>query len=185
VQLTSPESTTLAASVALVIVMALAVRQDLATHRISNVLTFGALVAGLGYHTMAQGIEGFIFAIAGAGAGLCCLLPLYLGRGMGAGDVKMMAAAGSFLGLTNAVIAALLSLAIGAVIAIVVVAWRALEMRTAAAGVEGAIASATGFRAALLQAGKERIPYAAAIALGVVATMWWRDMFVPLVRSFT
>ena len=184
-QLTSPESTTLAAAVALVLVLALAVRQDLATHRISNVLTLGALVAGLGLHTFALGLDGFVFAIAGAAAGLCCLLPLYLGRGMGAGDVKLMAAAGSFLGPLNAVFAVLLSLAFGAVIAIIVVAWRALGMRTAAVGVDGAIASPTGFRAARLQAGKERIPYAAAIALGVLATMSLSGMLAPLYRSFT
>jgi len=185
VQLTDPQSTTLAASVALVFVMALAVRQDLATHRISNVLSLGALLAGLGLHTFALGFDGFLFAIAGAGAGTCCLLPLYLGRGMGAGDVKLMAAAGSFLGPLNAVIATLLSLAFGAVIAIVVVAWRARGMRTAAVGADGAIASSTGFRAALLQAGKQRIPYAAAIALGVLATMWLRGMLEPLLPSFT
>ena len=111
--------------------MALAVRQDLAASRISNALTFGALAAGVAIRSLALGLDGLLFSIAGAAVGLACLLPLYLGRGMGAGDVKLMAAAGSFLGPFNAVMAVLLSLTIGAVLAIVVVVWRAVGMRTA------------------------------------------------------
>ena len=169
------------------VVMALAVRQDLATHRISNVLTFGALVAGLAIpHHWRWGSTGFVFAIAGAGVGLCCsCCRCTLAAEWAQATSSSWRPQARFSGRSNAVIAALLSLVIGAVIAIVVVAWRALGMRTAAVGVDGAIASATGFRAALLQAGKERIPYAAAIALGVLATMWLRGMFEPLLRSFT
>jgi hypothetical protein len=33
----------------------------------------------------------------------------------------------------------------------------------------------------LLEAGKERFPYAVAIALGVVATMWMKGQFGPLI----
>jgi len=170
-------------SVALLIVMLLAVRQDLVERCVSNVLTFGALAAALAIHSLAQGLDGFLHAIGGAGVGLVCLIPLYLCKGMGAGDVKLMTAAGAFLGPINAFVASLLSLAFGAVLAIVIVVWRVVEMRAETAGAFTSAGSPSGFRSALAQTGKERFPYAIAIAIGAVATMWLSGMLRPLLGS--
>jgi prepilin peptidase CpaA len=162
-------------SLTLLAVIALAVRQDLTERRISNVLTLAGLVAGVLLHSLAGGASGSVHALAGAGVGLLCFLPFYLCKGMGAGDVKLMTAAGAFLGPLDAFIAALLSLVAGAVLGLVVLVWRVLELR-------GAAASAAGHPApheAVPMTGqlrKERFPYAAAIALGVVATLWLRGM---------
>jgi prepilin peptidase CpaA len=164
----------IAASLTLTLVVALAVRQDLVEHRISNWLTLAALAAGLLIHSVFGGPDGFVHALAGAGVGLVCLLPLYLGKGMGAGDVKLMGAAGAFLGPLNAFVATLLSLVFGAVLAIVVLVWRMIEVRQATAGAPD-----------LSQVRKERFPYAVAIGLGAIATMWLRGMFDALLRSGT
>jgi prepilin peptidase CpaA len=160
------------ASLTLTVVVALAVRQDLVEHRIPNWLMFAALAAGLLIHSWFSGLDGFVHALAGAGVGLVCLLPLYLGKGMGAGDVKLMGAAGAFLGPVNAFVAALLSLVFGAVLALVVLAWRYIELREATAGAPD-----------LSQVRKERFPYAVAIGLGAIATMWLRGMFDALLRG--
>ena len=165
------------APASILIVLALAVRQDLAHHRISNVLTFGAAAAGVALAWLTHGSDGAMLALAGAALGLACLLPLYLCKGMGAGDVKLMAAAGAFLGPINAFIATLATLAIGGVLAIAVVTWRVVELRSAAVVPGG---HGPGFRDALALAGKDRFPYAAAIALGVLATMWMRGLLRPL-----
>ena len=162
------------ASLTLMIVIALAVRQDLFEHRISNLLTLAALVAGLSIHTLLGGLDGFVHALAGASIGLVCLLPLYLGKGMGAGDVKLMAAAGALLGPFNAFVAAVLTLMFGAVLAVVILVWRMIEVRQATAGAPN-----------LSQVRKERFPYAVAIGLGAVATMWLRGMLDPLLRGVT
>jgi prepilin peptidase CpaA len=159
------------ASLTLMIVIALAVRQDLLEHRISNLLTLAALVAGLSIHTLLGGLDGFVHSIAGAGVGLVCLLPLYLGKGMGAGDVKLMGAAGALLGPFNAFVAAVFTLVIGAVLAVVLLLWRMIEVRQATAGAPD-----------LSQVRKERFPYAVAIGLGAIATMWLRSMLDPLLR---
>ena len=159
----------------LMMVLALAVRQDLVHRKISNVLTFGALGAGFLFAAWAQGFEGLRNAFAGAAIGLACLMPLYLAKGMGAGDVKLMAAAGAFLGPFNAFIAAMLALAAGAVLGIIILAWRIVELRSA----PSALASGP----TLAQLGKERFPYAAAIAVGVVATLWLRGLLKPLAGS--
>jgi len=60
---------------------------------------------------------------------------------------------------------------------IAVVTWRVVELRSAAVVPGG---HGPGFRDALALAGKDRFPYAAAIALGVLATMWMRGLLRPL-----
>ena len=168
--------TGVAAPVALMTAMALAVRHDLKNHRIPNLLTMGTLAAGFMLAAWTQGLSGFGNALAGASIGLACLMPLYLVRGMGAGDVKLMAAAGAFLGPFNAFLAAMLTLAAGAVLGVAVLAWRILELRTNS----GALASGP----VLAQMRKERFPYAAAIAAGVFTTLWLRGLLQPLAGSF-
>lgn len=163
---------TLLTSLALVLVMALAVRQDLVQHRISNVLTFGALAVGIVIHSALGGTGGLIHAIAGGGVGLACLLPFYLCKGMGAGDVKLMAAAGAFLGPFNAFVAAFLALAFGAVLAIAVVIWRVVESRAAMAGASTVPGGAVRTSPITSQIRKERFPYAPAIGLGVLVALW-------------
>ncbi len=160
------------ASLTLMIVIALAVRQDLVEHRISNLLTLAALVAGLSIHSLLGGLDGFVHALTGAGIGLVCLLPLYLGKGMGAGDVKLMGAAGAFLGPFNALVAAAFTLVSGAVLAVVVLLWRMIEVRQATAGAPD-----------LSQVRKERFPYAVAVGLGTIATLWLRGMLDPVLRG--
>jgi Flp pilus assembly protein protease CpaA len=96
---------------------------------------------------------------------------------MGAGDVKLMAAAGAFFGPMDALLASLLSLAAGAVLGLLVLARRMYQAKTAVAG---ATAGSEG-GPTLAQFRKERFPDAAAIAVGVVATMWLGGMLEELI----
>ena len=169
-----------AASTTLIVLLALAVREDLKSHRIPNALTWGLLVLGLSLQASAGGLAGFAWALAGAAIGLVSLLPLYLGRGMGAGDVKLMMAAGSLLGPVDAIIAALLSLIAGAALAVAVVTWRVANSPGATLLAGNSASRAAKFRAALAWATTERFPYAVAIAAGVVTTLWLRGLLQPL-----
>jgi prepilin peptidase CpaA len=71
---------------------------DLKTRRIPNYLTLGTAVAGLAYNCMSQGLPGLVNGILGMLLGFACLILPYLWGGMGAGDVKALAALGAWLG---------------------------------------------------------------------------------------
>jgi prepilin peptidase CpaA len=80
------------------IVMAAAAYIDLTRQKIPNILTFPTLLAGLGYHGLVHGMPGVYYSLAGMATGLGLLLVFYMANTMGAGDVKLLAAAGAFLG---------------------------------------------------------------------------------------
>jgi prepilin peptidase CpaA len=71
---------------------------DLRTRRIPNYLTLGTAVAGLVYNVMVQGLPGLAYGVMGMVLGFAFLILPYLWGGMGAGDVKALAALGAWLG---------------------------------------------------------------------------------------
>ena len=75
---------------------------------------------GLLYHLHAAGMNGLIFSLSGILAGAGLLLLFHLLGGMGAGDVKLMAAVGAILGPTDVFTAFLYSALIGGLYALVV-----------------------------------------------------------------
>jgi prepilin peptidase CpaA len=95
---------------------------DLAWRRIPNLLTFGSAGAGMAWHLWSGGIGGAGLALAGWTAGLALLLPLYLLRSIGAGDVKLLAAFGAWLGPMGAVLAGLYGTVAAGVLALVLAA---------------------------------------------------------------
>lgn len=110
--------------------LALAVWNDLRTRRIPNSLVFGgallglllnaALPAGDGLFIQVFGGIGLLKALAGLAVGLCLLLPMYAMRALGAGDVKLMAMIGAFVGPGAVAGITLLTLLAGGVLALVV-----------------------------------------------------------------
>ncbi len=66
--------------------------------RVPNWLTCHFLLAGLAFAVLTGGSEKLMWSTAGATVGLMSLLPLYAIGGMGAGDVKLMAGLGAWIG---------------------------------------------------------------------------------------
>jgi len=104
----SPDGTSLLLLAALCVLLLAAAWSDLRRRRIPNAVVFpGALLAVL-LHALSPAGEGIPDVMAGGlGAwqsmlgmlyGLLALLPLYAARSMGAGDVKLMAMVGAFVG---------------------------------------------------------------------------------------
>lgn len=95
---------------------------DLQQRRIPNWLTFGAWLVALPVQMTIHGLAAGASAWAlGWLTGLGIFLPIYLLRGMAAGDVKLMAAVGAWLGASLAASIALASFVIGGVWALTLV----------------------------------------------------------------
>jgi len=71
---------------------------DVRYRRIPNWLVAIGLCSGLLLNVWLVGLSGIGVALFGTLAGLALLLPFYVLRGMGAGDVKLLAAVGALVG---------------------------------------------------------------------------------------
>src|SRR4030095_1932515 len=71
---------------------------DLRNRRIPNYLTFGSAALAVLYAGVAAGWAGLCVALAGWSVGIVLFIPFFLLRGMGGGDVKLLAALGAWVG---------------------------------------------------------------------------------------
>ncbi|MFO0978842.1 MAG: A24 family peptidase [Planctomycetaceae bacterium] len=92
--------------------------------KVPNWITYPMVLSGLIYSTWAGGAAGFGGGLLGMVVGLLTLLPLYAVGGMGAGDVKLMAGIGAWLGWKITFAAFCVSTVVGAVMAVLMVLWR-------------------------------------------------------------
>jgi prepilin peptidase CpaA len=154
-------------------ILAVATFSDLRARRIPNGLSLGGAALGLLINVVTFGSTGAVLAVLGWALCLGCLIPLYISGGTAAGDVKLMAMVGAFLGPVNGFIACLLTLMAGALLASLCLAWRnfvapRLTPRHELAGSNGnERRDAARFNANAL----DKIPYAGAIAVGSVAAV--------------
>jgi len=160
-------------------VVATAAVIDIRTRRIPNLLTFGSAAAAVAYHVWTSGLHGLALSVAGWAVGIALFLPMFLLKGMGAGDVKLLGAVGAWLGTMGVLFAALYSVLAGGVLALIV------------GGMHGYLGKAfsnlwglLGFwRAAGIQplpgltiedSAGPRLAYGVAIAAGTFAAVWLR-----------
>lgn len=163
--------------VAALIVGVIACATDLRAARIPNPLTFAAAGLALVFHVAMPGGAGLQVALLGLLAGLLVFFPFFALGAMGAGDVKLMAALGAWLGWQAAINVALYGAIAGGVLA-VVVAVRHGYLRTAVRNVRNLLVHwwLTGVRPLpelTLEHGKGlRLPYALPIMAGLMVTLW-------------
>ena len=93
---------------------------DISSRRIPNWVTFAAFFAGVGLNAWLAGPSGAVLAVAGAALGAALLLPFYVIRAMGAGDVKLLAAIGALLGPQMLVSVAVYGALIGGAMSVVI-----------------------------------------------------------------
>jgi prepilin peptidase CpaA len=101
-------------------VAAVAAAWDVRTRRIPNALSFGAAAAAIAAHGFVAGTAGAGWSLAGWLAGVALFLPFFALGGMGAGDVKLLAALGAWLGPSATIWIALFSTIAGGVIGLAV-----------------------------------------------------------------
>ncbi|WP_462411051.1 A24 family peptidase [Neobacillus sp. Marseille-QA0830] len=71
---------------------------DIKSRKILNIVTLPTILFALIYSIFTNGLEGFLFSGKGLLVGFIFLFIPYLLGGMGAGDVKLMAAIGALMG---------------------------------------------------------------------------------------
>lgn len=151
--------------------LGLAAWTDIRQRRVPNVLVVSGVLIAIGFHSVLPAGNGFISplpgglggmaALTGLACGLCAMWPLHRWFGMGAGDVKLTAMLGAFLGPQAIWPAILASLVAGGVLAIALLSRQrghratAREMSSVAVG---------------------RLPYAPAIAVGSLAYLTFQAM---------
>jgi prepilin peptidase CpaA len=101
-------------------ILVVAAVQDLRLQKIPNLLTYPTMVIGLACHGMTSGLDGLLFSAGGLALGTGIFILPYLMGVMGAGDAKLMGAAGAVLGLKGVFIAFLLTAIVGGVYALIV-----------------------------------------------------------------
>lgn len=92
--------------------------------KVPNWLTFPLVISGWIYATACFGWAGLGWSLLGTAVGLALLLPVYAIGGMGAGDVKLLAGVGAWVGATVAFYAFCLSALFGGLIAVGMVLYR-------------------------------------------------------------
>jgi len=160
-----------------------AVWHDVKSHRIPNTIVFAGIALALlfqvgvvttsAYTWIAFPLVGaFLQWLGGLSVGLCALLPLYVLRGAAAGDAKLMARVGAFLGPVHAFGAVLSTFVVGAVLAILIavkagVFYRMLRnIKVILFGAAAKLAAVDGPEFNAHTDTSAKVPYALAIALG-------------------
>jgi prepilin peptidase CpaA len=151
--------------------------------RVPNWLTCHFLLAGLAFAGATGGSDRLWWSMAGALVGLITLLPLYAIGGMGAGDVKLMAGLGAWIGPWLALEAFVFSALTGGLIALAMMAYsgelaKHLVM-THQIGREVLLVrnpSLLAERAAERKPGMMLLPYGIPIAIGSLLLFAWRGL---------
>jgi len=171
----------------LVLGMFMAMDWDLREHRIPNVLILFLILTGLALQTLGPangrgglldyfpGAIGLGAALLGGLVGFAIYLPFYVLRAMGAGDVKLMAALGVFMGTSDVIGLALSVLVAGGVLCIIRMLLKRnfvhvfSNMNLMFVGI-----SQGGSRFDAATHSADRTPYALSFATGLAAFSYWR-----------
>ena len=141
---------------------------DLRTRRIPNILTATLAAIGIGLAAAGLGRVGLGAALLGCLLGLAFMMPGHIFGATGAGDVKLLAAAGALLGPKDTIYAFLYTAIVGGALALVV----AVARRRLSQTLESTSRLVSGSEQARIEiestSSDNRFAYAPAIAIGVV-----------------
>lgn len=160
-------------------ILAVALATDLAERKIFNWLTFPAIALGLGLNVWAYGLPGLQGSLLGLAVGAAVFVLGFLVGGMGAGDVKLMAAVGAWLGWPASMAAVLYVTMLGGVIALVAAAANGQLLRLfknvywflVGLFVKGASADMSQ-----LESAAKPVPYGVSIALGSALALFFPEV---------
>ncbi len=149
---------------------------DARNGKIPNALVYPAALAGMTLNLFQSGMTGLLQSIAGIAVGIALLLIPYVMGGMGAGDVKLMGAVGSFIGPKGALAAFVCSAFAGLIYAIIILLRQGLLGKTLSRYWTVFVLSVWGGEAQYVRPSEreQNLPplrYAIAIAVGTAVAM--------------
>lgn len=170
----------------LCILLLAAVFSDILERRIPNKLVAVGIAMAIAMHIASMlsnpsPINGMTWAmpLIGLAAGFCLMAPLYLLRATGAGDVKLMAMVGAFIGAPAVITSTLYTLLAGGLLSLVFMLGRGVaaetlsNLRFMVFDWAQRTHSGQGVRLPPLQSTAARLPYAVAIAAGTGLALLW------------
>lgn len=85
----------------LLIITLLAVFHDLKSYKIKNYIIIIGITTGLSFNFIEVGFQGMYYYLFAIILPVIVLFPLFLIKGLGAGDIKLFSVVGSFLGISH------------------------------------------------------------------------------------
>jgi prepilin peptidase CpaA len=159
--------------VVLISILAVACFTDLRQQKVYNWLTFPAMALGFVFNTAAHSWPGLGISLAGLVVGGLVFFPAFWMEGMGAGDIKLMAAVGAFMGWKFALNAAVDTAIIGGILAVVFLLIKG-ELRNTLKRMVRIIFPDRSLRGnSEVNAYSYALPYAVVISLGTVAARFF------------
>lgn len=163
-------------NIILVIVLFICLYTDIKSRKILNSVTLPTIIVALTYYLFTSGYEGFLYSGKGFLVGLGLLIIPYLLGGMGAGDVKLMAAIGALMGTGFVFYSFIYTAIFGGVIALFLM----IKQRGLMNLLKSSIFTLVFFRSNLGSILTKKnhqssiaFPYGIAIVLGTLCTLFW------------
>lgn len=164
-----------------IILAGLACATDISSRKIPNTLTLSGAAGAFVFFLVTTGWHGLAWSAGGWVVGLAMFLPLFLLGGLGGGDIKLVAALGSWLGPSNAAWLALYAAVAGGPLAVAMALSRGY-LKRAFGNIWGllgywrlaGVRPHPGLTLETAEASAPRLPYALPIAAGLVLTLWLR-----------
>ncbi len=173
-------------SIVVVFAALAAAMTDARSFRVPNLLTLPLLLLGVVYHSFTSGLGGFQASMLGALIGFAIMLVMYMLGGMGAGDVKLVAGMGAWLGVEMLIYVFAVAAA-GTLVYSLVLLVRQGRLGTVVIQIQVALMQMLAIGKHLKREEDERIeamvqhddrrkrlvPFAVMVALGVIVVLAW------------
>jgi len=157
-----------------VVVLGVATFTDLRSRRIPNWLVLPFFGLGLVVSVVLHGLHGAEQSLGGAGLGLLIYGFLFWMGGMGAGDVKLCAAIGAWIGPYQLILALVMTGLVGGLMALGIAAWGGFLKELFEHTGELVFSAQHRGEAVLTNPRRRKMPYAPAIAIGTLISFFAR-----------
>jgi prepilin peptidase CpaA len=159
----------------LAVMLAVAVYLELKERRIPNWLTLSGMALGLliGY---LNGTAALWMSLGGLAIGFGFLFIFYVFGGVGGGDVKLMGAAGTLMGVKLIQPALVYTAFIGAFLAVILVVWRKDFWARIARGIQQLAFWRKDGKTQMAPSTPVTVPYGLAIAIGCLLALFMRTV---------